>query len=69
MYGQKWSIARADYLISTNEHLMACFGINIADTGFSDDEWLSRFGDLDVEDAIEVYAEKYGLTRVSKESF
>lgn len=64
MYGEKRLMIRDDYLASANEYLISRYAINIADTGYSDDEWLSRFGDLDVEEAIETYAEKYGLARV-----
>ncbi|MEN0038057.1 MAG: hypothetical protein AAGC78_13365 [Cellvibrio sp.] len=66
MYGDKRLMIREDYLTSINEYLISLYAITFADTGYSEDEWLSRFGDLDVDDAIESYADKYGLTKASE---
>lgn len=56
---------RQEYLVAINTYLTNNYSISLCDTGYSDAEWLSRFGDLDVEDAIEIYAEKYGLVNIN----
>jgi hypothetical protein len=64
MYGDKKLMTREGYLAAVNTCLMNRYLISLHDTGYSDDEWLSRFGDLDVEEAVEIYAEKYDLRRM-----
>ena len=61
MYGEKILMAQQEYLAAVNSYLMDRYFIGLSDTGYSDEEWLFRFGDLDVEEAVEVYAEKYEL--------
>jgi len=63
MYGEKKLMGRQEYLSATDKCLMNNYSISLLDSGYSDDEWLSRFGDLDIEDAVELYAEKYDLRR------
>lgn len=66
MSGGKRVMARNEYLAAVNMCLMNVYLITLLDTGYSDDEWLSRFGDLNVEEAVEVYAAKYDLRRMDK---
>ncbi len=61
MYGEKTRLERQDYLDVANTYLLRRYAICLADTGYIDDDWLERFGDFDVEDAVELYAEKYDL--------
>lgn len=63
MYGDKKLMTREGYLAAVNIYLLNRYLVSLHDTGYSDSEWLSRFGDLDVEEAVEVYAEKYDLRR------
>lgn len=37
------------------------YGVSFADIGIEGEEWLDRFGDLHLADAVEAYAAKYGL--------
>ena len=62
MYGEKNLMQKEEYLKVVNKYLEGKYAISLSDTGYSVDEWLSRFGELDVEDAVELYAEKYNLT-------
>lgn len=66
MYGEKKLMTRQEYLVAINTYLTNNYLISLCDTGYSDAEWLSRFGDLDAEDAIEIYAEKYGLMNINE---
>lgn len=47
-------------LLSKKLHLLYC--INFDDTGYTKSEWLACFGDLDLDEAVIQYAEKYDLT-------
>jgi hypothetical protein len=62
MYGDKKLLTKEDYLKAINQLLTERYCITFNDTGYEDTEWLARFGDLDVEEAVEAYAEKYALT-------
>jgi hypothetical protein len=66
MYGEKKLMNRQEYLAAVNKYLMNGYLISLLDTGYSDDEWLSRFGDLDAEEAAEIYAAKYDLIKVDE---
>ena len=66
MYGDKRLMTQEVYLAAVNTCLMNRYLISLLDTGYSDNEWLSRFGDLDAEEAVEIYAEKYDLRRTDK---
>lgn len=61
MHGENRIMEREEYLAAVNSCLTKRYAINLEDTGYSDDEWLSRFGDLDVEEAVRMYADKYDL--------
>ncbi len=63
MYGDKKLMTQEVYLAAVNTCLMNKYLISVLDTGYSDNEWLSRFGDLDVEEAVEAYVGKYDLRR------
>ena len=66
MYGDKKLLAKADYLKAINQLLTERYCITFNDTGYENTEWLARFGDLDVEEAVETYAEKYALTSMDR---
>lgn len=38
------------------------YGVSFADIGVDGEEWLVRFGDQSVADAVDAYATKYDLT-------
>ncbi|MBK1872414.1 hypothetical protein FE848_04200 [Marinobacter sp. 1-3A] len=38
------------------------YGVSFTDIGIEGEEWLDRFGDQPLVDAVEAYAAKYGLT-------
>jgi hypothetical protein len=50
------------YFERLNAKLQRLYCINFDDTGYSESEWLARFGDLELDEAIEIYAKKYDLT-------
>lgn len=66
MYSDKKLMTREGYLAAVNTCLMNRYLISLLDTGYSEDEWLFRFGDLDAEEATEAYAEKYDLRRADE---
>lgn len=48
-----------------NRLLVENYQITFDDTGYEEDEWLARFGDLgDIEASVHVYAEKYSLENI-----
>jgi hypothetical protein len=65
MYGDRYMMEEKEYLAKVNESLTSKYSISIADTGYSNGEWLSKFGHLDFDEAVESYAEKYGLINLS----
>ena len=57
--------AHTDYFEQLSKKLESLYSINFNDTGFTEKEWLERFGDLPMEEAINSFAEKYDLTPIS----
>lgn len=45
------------------------YGVSFADIGIDGDEWLDRFGDQSLVDAVEAYAAKYDLTPLTSAAF
>ncbi|MFC4653956.1 MULTISPECIES: hypothetical protein [Rheinheimera] len=52
------------YMQEVNELLLATYSISVLDTGLSCAEWQLRFGDRPANEAVEFYAEEYGLTEL-----
>lgn len=53
------------YLNLADVLLQQRYAITLKDTGYDDLEWLVRFGDQPVEDAVTEYATKYDLIPTS----
>jgi len=53
------------YLNLADVLLQQRYAIALKDTGYDDQEWLVRFGDQPVEDAVAEYATKYDLIPTS----
>lgn len=51
-----------EYFKELNNKLKQHFCISFEDTGYTEEEWISRFGDLALNDAISEYGKKYDLT-------
>jgi hypothetical protein len=51
-----------DYFKQLSKELEHQYCINFNDTGYTEREWLERFGDMSVDEAISIYAQKYDLT-------
>lgn len=45
------------------------YGVSFADIGIEGEEWLERFGDQPLMDAVEAYAAKYDLTPLTPAAF
>lgn len=45
------------------------YGVSFADIGIDGEEWLGRFGDQPLVDAVEAYASKYDLTPLTAGAF
>lgn len=45
------------------------YGVSFADIGIEGEEWLDRFGDLSLADAVDAYAAKYDLTPLTSAAF
>lgn len=58
--------SNTDYFELLSQRLQALYCINFEDTGFTESEWLARYGDLELDEAIVVYANKYDLTAFKK---
>lgn len=54
-------VDREAYSYSANKILLEKYSIRLEDTGYTNEEWLNRFGDMEVEDAVKCFAEKYDL--------
>ncbi len=50
------------YFKLLNSKLNGQYCINFNDTGYTEREWLDRFGDMSLDEAISAYAQKYDLT-------
>ena len=50
---------REAYLDVANKILVEKYSIRLEDTGYTNEEWLNRFGDMEVEEAVKCFAEKY----------
>ncbi|MCT8127602.1 hypothetical protein H1D31_16465 [Alishewanella sp. BS5-314] len=57
---------KESYFEQLSQKLEQSYCINFDDTGYSEAEWLQRFGDLAVDEAIAEYAQKYDLTAKSE---
>ena len=51
-----------EYFELLNQKLEQTYCINFDDTGYTENEWIARFGDLSLDDAVSEYAKKYDLT-------
>lgn len=60
------SSSNSDYFELLSEHLKAIYCIDFDDTGYTKEEWLAQFGGLELDDAIEEYAQKYALTPLNE---
>jgi len=45
------------------------YGVSFEDIGIDEHEWLDRFGDLPLSDAVDAYAAKYDLTPLTPAAF
>lgn len=45
------------------------YGVSFGDMGIEGEEWLDRFGDQPLADAVEAYAAKYDLTPLTSVAF
>lgn len=54
-----------EYFEELNIKLEQQFCISFDDTGYTEDEWISRFGDLTLDEAISDYSRKYDLTSIT----
>ncbi|NWN92022.1 hypothetical protein HLV39_11015 [Marinobacter adhaerens] len=45
------------------------YGVSFADIGIDGQEWLDRFGDQPLVEAVEAYAAKYDLTPLTSAAF
>lgn len=53
------------FLLEVNRLLIENYAITFDDTGYDDDEWVTRFGDLEnAEASVNAYGEKYDLKSV-----
>jgi hypothetical protein len=59
--------SNTQYFEQLSEKLLLLYCINFDDTGYTECEWLERFGDLALDEAIDIYAEKYDLTAYNKQ--
>ena len=58
------------FLVEVNRLLIEHYGITFKDTGYEEDDWLARFGDLgSPEECVHGYAEKYDLINTQFKSF
>ena len=51
-----------EYFELLNQKLEQTYCINFDDTGYTEKEWITRFGDLSLDEAVLEYAQKYDLT-------
>lgn len=51
-----------DYFELLSKKLEHVYCINFKDTGYTESDWLDRFGDMPLDEAISAYAQKYDLT-------
>lgn len=49
------------FIFLTNSILQKQYGLTLSDTGYSVEDWLLRFGDMQAEEAVRCYGEKYDL--------
>ncbi len=59
------TINQQQYLAAVDQLLQQHYAINFKDTGYDEKEWLARFGDQPVAEAVAAYAEKYDLTALN----
>lgn len=57
---------KESYFELLSQKLEQDYCINFNDTGYSEAEWLQRFGDLAIDEAVVDYARKYDLTAKSE---
>ena len=50
-----------------NQELKTNYLISIEECGLSSSEWLQRYGDLSVTEAVETFCQKYDLSRLNSE--
>ena len=55
-----------DYFKLLSKKLEHLYCINFNDTGYTESEWLDRFGDMPLDKAISAYAQKYDLTPLNE---
>ena len=51
-----------EYFELLSQKLKQSYCINFDDTGYTEIEWIARFGDLSLDEAVFEYAQKYNLT-------
>ncbi|MAD73328.1 MAG: hypothetical protein CML20_00745 [Rheinheimera sp.] len=51
-----------DYFKQLSKELERQYCISFNDTGYTEYEWLDRFGDMPLDEAVSAYAQKYDLT-------
>lgn len=51
-----------EYFELLNKKLEQDYCINFDDTGYTESEWIARFSDLSIDEAVLQYAQKYALT-------
>lgn len=49
------------YILAVNAYMQRNYCLTIEEAGYSVEEWLQRFGDRPVEEAVEIFAEKHNL--------
>jgi hypothetical protein len=54
-----------EYFELLSQKLEQTYCINFNDTGYTEEEWVARFGDLPLDKAINEYAQKYELTPIT----
>lgn len=53
------------FLLEVNRLLIENYAITFDDTGYEEDEWLTRFGDFEnAESSVNAYADKYDLENI-----
>jgi hypothetical protein len=55
-----------DYFKLLSKKLEQLYCINFNDTGYTESEWVDRFGDMPIVEAISAYAQKYDLTSLNE---
>ncbi len=62
------NINQQQYLATVDQLLQQYYAISFQDTGYDEQEWLARFGDQPVAEAVLAYAKKYDLTKLPASS-